>query len=533
MNKDTEKDIVFTYQLLLTLSLAVSSAKDIDTALLTILQKICETTGWAAGDVWFIQPNDKVKIRVSYCSEASKINEFCSAGTGIELAKGEGLPGMAWERKNAVWIKDLSELEVFPRRAIAEDYGLKTAMAIPIPLNDEVIAILAFYLTEQSDEQKEFIKLVTAIAGQVGVLVKQKQTEEMLKNSEMRFRSLMQSSPEAVFIADVHGNIIIANPAAERMFGYTKDEMVGHPLEIIMPESYRERHRNGMERYKQTHEPHVIGKMVEVEGLRKDNTIFPIELSVGTWQNNEEEFFSGIIRDITVRKEAENKIMQKQRDLEQFAYVASHDMKEPLRMISSYSKLLIRKCEGLDNDSKEFGNYIEEAVSRMQALINDLLVYGKAGEELIEKVPVDCTKIMEGVRNALRIRTDETDTEIIYSQLPVVYGSPSQLNQLFQNLIENAIKFRKTDTTPVIKIDAKRTGAFWQFAVADNGIGMEQRFEDRVFKIFQRLHNRQDYPGTGIGLAICKKIVENHGGKIWFTSVLGEGTTFYFTLPAA
>ena len=534
VNKEPEKDIFFTHQLLLTLTIAVSSAKDIDTALFTILQKICQTTHWAAGDAWFIKGNDRINIRLSYCSEKLNIAEFCQTDPDIELKKGEGLPGRAWEHKNVIWIKNLTDLPVFPRKEVAMRCGIKSGVAIPIPLNDEVIAILAFYLTEESEEQKDFVELVTAIAGQLGVLLKQKQTEEMLKESEMRFRSLMHSSPEAIFIANSRSDIIRANPAAERMFGYERDELLGQKLETLMPEKYREMHRTSMNKYLQTHVPHVIGKSVEVEGMRKDQSVFPIDLSVGTWNSNGEDFFSGIIRDITVRKESEQKIMQKQRDLEQFAYVASHDMKEPLRMISSYTKLLLRNCEAhLDDESKEFGVFIDEAVVRMQVLINDLLAYGKAGGEEAQKEPVDCSLIVDGVQAALRIKIDETDAKILYNQLPVIMGNASQINQLFQNLIENAIKFRKENTTPVIEISAIKKGHFYEFSVADNGIGMEQQYEDRVFKIFQRLHNRTEYPGTGIGLAICKKIVENHGGQIWLKSVPGQGATFFFTLPAA
>ena len=533
MNKEADKDILFAHQLLLTLSLAVSSSKDIGTALHTILEKICETTSWAAGDAWFIGENGRIHNEVSYCSKYN-IEEFCHTSQTIDMGKGEGLPGLAWQHKNAVWVTDLDSLTMFPRKEVALKCGIKSGVAIPIPLNDEVFAVLAFYLTERSEEQKNLVELVTAIAGQLGVLIKQKQTEDMLKASEMRFRSLMQSSPEAVFISDAAGKILIANPSAEKMFGYELGELCGKNMEIIMPEKYREPHRRGMIRYLETRVPHVIGKVVELEGLRKDNSPFPIELSVGTWESNGEHFFSGIIRDISVRKESEQKILQKQRELEQFAYVASHDMKEPLRMISSYTKLLLRTCEPhLDDDSKEFGTFIDEAVARMQALINDLLAYGKVGGEKSDKEPVDCTIILEGVKSALRIKIDETDTNIIHSRLPVIIGSASQINQLFQNLLENAIKFRVENTTPVITIEAKKRANFWEFSVADNGIGMEQQYEERVFKIFQRLHNRTDYPGTGIGLAICKKIVENHGGEIWLTSTPGKGTTFYFTLPAA
>jgi PAS domain S-box-containing protein len=220
------------------------------------------------------------------------------------------------------------------------------------------------------------------------------------------------------------------------------------------------------------------------------------------------------------------------RDLQQFAYVASHDLKEPLRMVSSYLQLLNKSLNGkLDTEQKEFMNYISSGADRMNALIRDLLNYSRIMKDPASLQKIDCNNILEIVKQNLTAIIEETGTEIKSTKLPVITGIESQLIQLFQNLIANAIKFRKKDTTSQIDIKAVSEPHEWLFSVKDNGLGIAPQFKDKIFIIFQRLHNNADYPGTGIGLSVCKKIVELYGGKIWFDSMPGEGTTFYFTIP--
>lgn len=220
------------------------------------------------------------------------------------------------------------------------------------------------------------------------------------------------------------------------------------------------------------------------------------------------------------------------RDLEQFAYVASHDLKEPLRMVSAYTQLLESRYKNvLDEDGKTFISYASEGAERMGTLINDLLNYSRVGRMGTRQEPVDLNKVVKEVIQKNEIQIEETGAEIICEPLPEVMGSYTYLYSLFQNLISNAIKFRKDDISPKIIIKAKKANNFWEFSVTDNGIGMDPQYLDRIFVIFQRLHTRDKYTGTGIGLAICKKIIEFHGGEIWADSQPDAGTTFYFTLP--
>jgi light-regulated signal transduction histidine kinase (bacteriophytochrome) len=218
-------------------------------------------------------------------------------------------------------------------------------------------------------------------------------------------------------------------------------------------------------------------------------------------------------------------------ELEQFAYVASHDLQEPLRMVSSFTQLLGKRYRGkLDQDADEFIGYAVDGATRMQRLINDLLAYSRVGTRGKPFKPTDCTIIFREARDNLMKAIEESSAVITQAPLPMVRGDEVQLIQLFQNLLANAIKFRSQES-PQIQVSAERRGQEWVFAIKDNGIGIASEHQARIFSIFQRLHHRSEYPGTGIGLAICKKIVERHGGRIWVESQPGEGSTFYFSIP--
>lgn len=233
-------------------------------------------------------------------------------------------------------------------------------------------------------------------------------------------------------------------------------------------------------------------------------------------------------------EEALNMLKRSNEELQQFAYVSSHDLQEPLRTIASFTQLLERRYKGkLDADADEFLDYIVDAAKRMQTLINDLLEYSRVTTKGREFEPVDVNEVLDIVLSNLKISIDEDNAEIIYNELPTVYADELQLVQLFQNLIGNAIKFRRVDEPPKIEISCKKDDdkGEYVFSVTDNGIGIEKQYLERIFIIFQQLHTIDMYKGTGIGLSVAKKIVEHHGGHIWAESKFGVGSTFYFTFP--
>src|SRR5439155_14902324 len=299
---------------------------------------------------------------------------------------------------------------------------------------------------------------------------------------------------------------------------------------LIMPERFHP----AFERYLTTGEARVIGKTVEFAARRKDGTEFPIELSLATWETSEGAFFTGIIRDLTEHKQAEQaaELARSNADLQAFAYVASHDLQEPLRMVTSFlDQLRNRYKDKLDAEADEYIGYAVDGATRMQQLVSDLLAYSRVSMPLAELSPIDCETVLEEVLSTLARAAQEGGVVITHDPLPTVVADRIQMTQVLKNLVANAIKFRIARTSRV-HISAARTGTEWLFSVRDNGIGIGPEHRERIFAIFQRLHVGGEYPGTGIGLASCKRIVELHGGRIWVESQPGEGSTFFFTVPA-
>jgi len=377
--------------------------------------------------------------------------------------------------------------------------------------------------------------LVTAAIRDISV---RKEAEKHLARMEGRYRGLLEAAPDAMVVVNQAGDIVLLNVQAEKQFGYHRDELVGQRMKNIIPAGFAERLIADALRSAEDALAQQIGTGIELTARRKDGSEFPIEIMLSPLESAEGILVTAAIRDITTRKVAEAHLLYKVEELNrsneelgQFAYIASHDLQEPLRMVASYTQLLARRYKGrLDSDADEFITFAVDGANRMQRLIQDLLAYsrvGTKGKELLETSSEDALE-----RSLLNLRGAIADSGalVTHDSLPSVLADEMQLVQLFQNLVGNAIKYQKAGT-PKIHISAsKNGGAKWTFSVRDNGLGIDPQYFERIFVMFQRLHKREEFAGTGIGLAICKKIVERHGGTISVESQPGQGSNFLFAL---
>jgi PAS domain S-box-containing protein len=513
-------------------------------------------------------------------------------------------------------------------------------------------------------ESGEGILVIAAIrdaSERQALAAQQKRLLRQAEAAEAQFRSLLEAAPDAMVVAGRHGRILLVNRQAEALFGCTREDLVGQPIETLLPERFRAGHAGLRETYTANPRPRPMGAGLELFARRRDGSELPVEICLSPVETAEGVLVSAAIRDVSDRHRADaelrrqaallelaptavlvrdrhdailywNKAAQdmygwtaaeargrvthallstrfpiplveieailaqegrwdgelvhttrdgqqivvssrqalqrdaagqpvgtleintditaaktaeaalhataeelarSNRELEQFAYVASHDLQEPLRMVASYTRLLQRRYVGrLDTDADEFIEFAVDGATRMQRLINDLLAYSRVGTQGQALEPTDVEAILARVVVDLGPSIAQHQASITHTPLPTVLADAVQLYSVFLNLIGNALKYR-AEAPPRVQIRAERKGDLWQFAVSDNGIGIEPQYAERIFVLFQRLHTREHSAGTGIGLAVCKKIVERHGGRIWIdSSAAGQGTTFFFTLPA-
>ena len=366
-------------------------------------------------------------------------------------------------------------------------------------------------------------------------------------------QAILDSAVPSIISTTPDGVITTFSRGSEKLLGYRADEVIGKTTPVLIHDAAEVAARAEELTAELGREiaPGFEVFVVKARGggsetrewsyIRKDGTRVPVRLSVSEIVSKSGALvgFLGISRDITELKRQQASLEQlavelkrSNEDLEQFAYVASHDLQEPLRMIASYLQLIERRYKGkLDGQADQFIEFAVNGATRMQTLIRDLLTYSRIGVHRKDPKPVDVSATVKFALENLKVAIAEKQASIMVDPLPTVVGEATLLTQLFQNLVDNGIKFC-TEATPRIHISASREGAEWIFSVADNGIGIDPQYLDHVFVIFKRLHGRDHYPGTGIGLAICKRIVDRQGGRIWAESEPGKGTAFKFSIPA-
>jgi PAS domain S-box-containing protein len=385
--------------------------------------------------------------------------------------------------------------------------------------------------------------LVTAAIRDISM---RKAAEQHLAQMEGRYRGLLEAAPDAMALVSMTGVIVLVNLEAERQFGYRRDDIVGQALTSIIPDiatmlpEVQQRILDAAAS-KADAVGQDIGAAIELCGLRQDGSEFPIEIMLSILHGADGALVTVAIRDITTRKATEARLLQtvaelnrSNEELGQFAYIASHDLQEPLRMVASYTQLLSRRYKGkLDADADEFITFAVDGANRMQRLIQDLLMYSRVGTAAQILVETSSERALTQAIANLRGVIEDSGAQVTHDPLPVVVADEGQLVQLFQNLVGNAIKYQGTGTPRVHISSTRGAGSTWVFSVKDNGLGIEAKYFERIFGMFQRLHKREEFAGTGIGLAICKKIVERHGGHITVESQPGNGSTFRFGLAGS
>ena len=343
--------------------------------------------------------------------------------------------------------------------------------------------------------------------------------------------AIVEAADDAITCENLEGIISTWNGGAQRLYGYSAEEVIGHSVALLIPPELPDELPHILEtiRRGETMEHH------ETVRVRKDGKRLDVSFTISPIRDGQGKIvaIAKIARDITEAKKAESELRRSNAELEQFAYVASHDLQEPLRAMAGTVQVLQRRYKGqLDDRADEIITHAVAAVTRMQTLVSDLLAFSRLNRHGDQFAPTDFATVLEDVSANLAVSIAESGAIITHDVLPEVMADASQLRQLLQNLLSNAIKFRGEEPLQ-IHLSARREDNTWLFSVRDNGPGIEPQYFERIFIIFQRLVTRDEYPGTGIGLAVCKKIVERHGGRIWLESEIGKGTAFYFTIVDA
>lgn len=360
------------------------------------------------------------------------------------------------------------------------------------------------------------------------------------KRLEQRFRETVHSAPIAIAMVDGSGSIVLANAEIHRLFGYEADTLLGCTIDVLVPAPSRDGHPRQRSAYVAHPTARRMGEGRDLHGARRDGTEIPVEVGLNPVIIDGETFVLAAVVDLSERRHLEDGLRESNEalersnmELQQFAYVASHDLQTPLRSISGFAQLLKEDYgDRLDDTADDWIRRIINGTDTMRTLVRDLLAFSRVDSQAMPFTDIDLGEVVDEVIELLDASIRELGGSVERTELPVVKGDRSQLMQMLENLIGNALKYHGDDP-PLVSVSAERAADSWRISVADNGMGIDPKHHERIFEIFRRLHTQQDIPGTGIGLAVVRRVVHRHGGDIGLESTPGEGTTFTFTIPVS
>ncbi len=442
----------------------------------------------------------------------------------------EGVEGRVLQSGNAELIKDVKQdpdyFEVEPNTL--------SEICVPLFVKSQVAGVLIVESVRRTLQEND-LRILKKLGAYVSLALEQAELYQELQTSEIRYRELIENANDIIYRTDLSGKFTYSNQVVSRLLGYSENEVLGkHYLSLIRPDY----HAKAQAFYLQQFRSKEPTSYFEFPALSLEGEEVWLGQNVQlVWEKQKLVGMQAVARDVTQRKHMEEALIKQAQelssvnaDLQQFAYVAAHDLQEPLRKIQAFGDRLNRKYKDvLDEQGQDYLSRIHASAKRMRTLIDDLLLFSKTTKHEPSLVSLD--QIAKEVISDLQSRLEETQGHIEVGVLPTLRAEPIQMRQVLQNLLGNALKFHRPGFPPVVKLMGQRMGSHWQIYVQDNGIGFDQQYKDRIFKVFQRLHSFEKYEGTGMGLAIVRKIVESYNGSIDVFSRPGEGSTFILNFP--
>ncbi|APG59044.1 PAS domain S-box protein [Christiangramia salexigens] len=522
-------------KLLANVSSIFNKTYNLETSLELLLSKIAKLDQMDIVEAWLIN-SEKTRIKlISAYYSSNKIKSLFRDENSVKngFIKGQGTPGDIWEKETEVYIPDLSKENNFMRLDSVIQTGMQSGVGIPLFYNDSIIGGLVLVRKKKITSINKLTSLFKNFGVQLGAEIKRKQFE-------LQFKQIFNSSADYIGILGKDGYLKRINRAMSNALGYSPSEMISRPFIDFIHDDDKKFSEKKLKQLSGDGASSFLDNRCKTASGRNK------WISWTASEVNSEDLFFLIGKDITEKKKAEvrlellnrelvkhsDELIKSNNELEQFAYVASHDLQEPLRMVSSFLRLLERKYSKLlDEKGLQYIHFAVDGADRMRNIILDLLEFSRVGRQEEQTEILDLNELLDEIRNLLKDSIKKSKAVITSDPLPKLEISKISFMQIFQNLITNALKYVPKGRAPKVHISAIENESSWEFIVSDNGLGIEEQYYSKVFELFQRLHTSHEYSGTGVGLAVVKKVVENLKGEIWLESKIDKGSSFHFTIP--
>jgi PAS domain S-box-containing protein len=531
---------------------ALADSFSLEDAISNLLQAFCILGGWEFGEIWIVDP-EKQALHSAGFWKAPKFEHRTIEllGHSFAFVRGIEIPGSVWANGKPMWMNGGVHDVNLPYATAMSNEGMKTIIGAPIRNQHEVIGVIMLFSQTLRTIDSEFLELMKAIGSQIGEYIRRRWIEKALKHSERRFRALIENSSDAIILIGVDGKIHDMTPPAEHILGYAGDDLRGKNAFEFIHQDDQENTRN------------LFLKIAKAPGerftavyrvLHKDGSWRWME-GIGTNLMNEPAVHAFVInhRDITEYKRAEEEVLKLNTGLEQlvgqrteqlraaneeleaFSYSVAHDLRAPLRALIGFTQMLMEHSTSqLDDEGRRIVNIIKMNGARMGQLIDDLLAFSRISrQELGPVTTVDMVGSIHDIIDEFHRDHPEENVTFTVHDMPMARCSEPMIRQVWVNLISNAVKFTRDCSERIVELGSIRCPDEDVFFVKDNGIGFDMQFSEKIFGLFQRLHSNRAYEGTGAGLAIVKRIIHRHGGRVWAVSMSAKGATVYFSLPKA